>query len=737
MSSFVVFALIFGNPLVLWGLGAASVPIIIHLLNKRRFRETQWAAMDFLLAAIKKNARRMRLEQLLLLAIRTLLLLLLIFALAEPFLERAGVHFIAGNKTHKVLVLDGSFSMGYKATNRTRFERAKEVAQQIIRESKKGDMLSVVLMAEPPRVIVGEPSPNRDAVSIEIENLEMPHGGADLPATLARVATVLEGSGPGPEKEVYFISDLGKSSWLPGDGNVEGGELRSLVQRIGKQADLIVVDLAQGASDNLAVVDVQLGGSFVAVDQPTELRATVHNFGRTSAVDQSLELVVDGRVEDRRRISVQAGEETTEIFSHRFSEPGERAVEVRLEPDLLDLDNHRWQALPVREYLRVLCVNGRLSGDLLGGATDYLSVALSPEPGSQGLRSRVRPDVIPESRLTEVDLNAYDSVILCDIGQFTESDAQVLEGYLQQGGEVIWFLGPNVVPERYNEVLYRDGKGIFPARLVRRVGDPQAHDRPFFFDPLEYRHPVVAEFDANEGAGLVTARTFAYLKMQLDEKSPARTVLAYNTDDPATAGDPAIIEQPMRRGWVIVVSTSADASWTGWPVSPSYLPVVHELVAYGLGGKLRNRNVLVGQPLAEPVASVASDIPITVVDPAGHSEPLRVERREDYGVFLFDSTDTSGIYRVDIGPPLVERRLFAANVKPAESDLTKLDRDALREQVFAGTEFAYVTHLQSPEQDRQLSVRQRGDLHRMLLYGVLALLLAELFLAWKFGHYST
>src|SRR6266404_6447891 len=63
--------------------GAVSVPIIIHLLNRKRFRIVPWAAMRFLLAAQKKNSRRLRLEQLILLAVRTLLVLLLVLAMAS------------------------------------------------------------------------------------------------------------------------------------------------------------------------------------------------------------------------------------------------------------------------------------------------------------------------------------------------------------------------------------------------------------------------------------------------------------------------------------------------------------------------------------------------------------------------------------------------------------------------------------------------------------------------------
>src|SRR5436305_4629487 len=97
-----IWALGFANAPLLYGLGAASLPIIIHLLNRRKFREMPWAAMRFLLAAIRKNARRIRIEQWLLLAVRTLLILLVVTAMAKPFLESL-VPVIAGRRTHRVL----------------------------------------------------------------------------------------------------------------------------------------------------------------------------------------------------------------------------------------------------------------------------------------------------------------------------------------------------------------------------------------------------------------------------------------------------------------------------------------------------------------------------------------------------------------------------------------------------------------------------------------------------------
>ena len=61
----------FLNSAALWGLALASIPIIIHLLFRRRFRRIDWAPMHYLKLSIQRNRRRIRLEQLLLLLLRT------------------------------------------------------------------------------------------------------------------------------------------------------------------------------------------------------------------------------------------------------------------------------------------------------------------------------------------------------------------------------------------------------------------------------------------------------------------------------------------------------------------------------------------------------------------------------------------------------------------------------------------------------------------------------------------
>src|SRR5437762_12728617 len=156
------FAVIFSTPLAALATlaGAASVPVIIHLLNRRRYRIVDWAAMRFLLAAQRQNVRRLRLEQWLLLAVRCLIVAGVAAAMAAvtPWAEATWQWLLPGGgvagpavtgRTHKVVVLDGSLSMPLRDGGGARFDRAKGLAAELVRSSAAGDGFSVVLLAAP------------------------------------------------------------------------------------------------------------------------------------------------------------------------------------------------------------------------------------------------------------------------------------------------------------------------------------------------------------------------------------------------------------------------------------------------------------------------------------------------------------------------------------------------------------------------------------------------------------
>jgi hypothetical protein len=361
------FAFLFGTPLaaLLAAAGAASIPIIVHLLNRNRYRVVTWAAMRFLLAAERKTSRKMRLEQIILLAVRTLLVLLLVAAMASvmPWAEEVWNKIfpghtvfanVGGKRTHKILVVDGSFSMARKRGDGNCFDRAKEMALQIVQEGMGGDGFSVVLMAAPPRSIVAEPSDDGRKVSDEVQALRLPHGNADLTATLTTVEAMLRRSpSKFEEREVYFLTDLQRSTWTAR----QAASPLPLLQKIQSQARCIFLDAGPGHDsgkaddfDNVAVTSLTLGTPLATTGAETLLQATLQNYGSRPRENVRVELLIGRaratvadppfalRVIAEKPESLGAGQSKTVTFRHKFGAAGQYAIQVRLDGDDLDLE---------------------------------------------------------------------------------------------------------------------------------------------------------------------------------------------------------------------------------------------------------------------------------------------------------------------------------------------------------------------------------------------------------------
>jgi len=720
---------------MLWGAALGAAPIIIHLLNKRKFRETEWAAMRFLMQAVKKKSRRIRLEQLILLAVRAMIFLLLALALAEPLVEGLGTSLPGRRRAHRVIVMDSTFSMGFQVANRTRFQQAQDIARQIVENSGQGDAFHLLRIADtPPQLIVGTASFRQEEVTEEIALLELPHGRGEIGPVINRVESLLETTEGVPErKEVYFISDFQQAGWLP-ESNSRLTEFREGMKRIGRLANVTLIDLGKNGAENSAVTSINTVQPHIPIGRPTQFTVSLRNFGRIPQNSRTLEFFVDGKMQASRRVDLVSGGSVSEIFSHSFSIGGEHQIEVRLQADALDVDNHRYLSVPVRDQLDIVCVNGGRSRGASGAATDFLTLALRPEETSSGSPSPFSPKVISGGELLDQDLRDVDCLFLCNVPLITPAEARMLESFLAGGGGVVIALGDRVDVENYNATLYRDGQGLLPAKIGPRRGDAVERKEAFFFDPVDYRHPIISAFQGNPQAGLASTLTYEYYQLELPPQSPHEVAVRFDNGDPAIIEAKATGADQEDRGRLLLVATSLDDSWGNWALWPSYLPMIREMAQLASSGRTGQREFLVGQPIHRALPSRAFDIDISVDEPDGGTTPARVTQTEAVSELQFGDTAISGIYEVNYGLPLSKTELFAVNVDPAESDLTSLTRDELAAELLPGIGFDYQTDYQPAAAEAGSPSARVSQLSRGFLYAVLYLLFVELLMAWEFRY---
>jgi hypothetical protein len=615
-----------------------------------------------------------------------------------------------------VLVLDGSYSMDYRREEKSRFDAAKELAKQLVADGKQGDGYTLLVMGQPPQVVIGQPAFDPEDVSEEIDNLRLAHAGASLPATLAEIETILRQAEQNQprlvRKQVVFLTDLQQQMW--NDANSADGRQR--LARLEQLASLSLVDLGEAGASNLAVARLEASQPLVTTRQEVTLSAEIQSHSRQDAPRQSVEFLADGQRIADERVDVPAGGRTTVSTTHRFDTPGDHVVEVRLADDALPLDNRRWLALSVRDAIRVLAIGGR------PGEARHVALALNPRPQERGA---IEVTEAPESALVETDLTLYDCIVLCNVGRISREEASVLRRHLDRGGGLVTFLGDQVQRESYNQQLAGDDPKlrVLPARLGDRSPDGQHR-----LNPLDYRHPLIAPFRGHEASGLLTTPIWRYVK--LTPFPEAKIALGFD------GGDGAIVEERIGRGRSVLFASAASADsldhsttpptpWTAISSWPSFPPLVHEMVGHAISGRGDGHTVLVGEDLTGIASGIAPGAEAMLTRPGDTTQKLSLAADGIDARWTIPDADTSGIYSVQLpGQPAQQ---LAVNLNTRESDLARLDPELLPSQ--------FSRELAEPGQPPPaLATAQGRSFFRLLLSAMLVLVLVEPCLAWYFGR---
>lgn len=352
----------------------------------------------------------------------------------------------------------------------------------------------------------------------------------------------------------------------------------------------------------------------------------------------------------------------------------------------------------VRPAVRVLCIDGRPAGDPTKASVYALSNALLAHRESNE-RSPLEVDVAAESAIMERNVAGFDCVMLSNVAQFTTSEARLLDNYVRHGGSLVFFLGDRVRGENYNRTLADVPRPILPARLGEVAMNTAAR-----LDLCHYEHPIVRPFRGQEKVGLLSSPVEQYIKAtplgSTTSGGAGRSDVEFRQNPPQVAlalgnGDPLIMTRTAGRGRVVLMTTSADTSWTMLPAWGTYLPLVRQILDWCLAGQSQPQNVAVGDTLESTVKASPALTTLTMERPDGHRRAVPLNVQGDYATGSYNDTRISGIYTAEFSPQLAPPQLFAVNLITAESDLTSISSDELQNDVFPGVPIDYRTAWQA------------------------------------------
>ncbi len=757
-----MFALSFLNPFLLWGTALASIPLIIHILNRRRFKVVRWAAMEFLLKAFKENKRRIRFEQLLLLLLRMALVALLAFLLARP---RASSDDFGPwrSRVHHLFVLDDSGSMGEAAGAGTAFDQAKSSllsrVDLLARETaRSGDVLTLI------RTSVGKPEFFARPLSLaflgairdRVKPLRPTPDRLDLAASLARAAAAAKKLGDSVDKHyVYVLSDFRRADLLSSEaapsGTTDGGLREKILTSLRQlnPAKLLLIPCAKTANANLAVVGVRVREAKVVKQQSVHFEVTIENQGATSSGEIELGFSTDGRARKTRALApIAPGAQRVEVFRAAFDTAGYHWIEADVPRDRLPIDDRRAYAFSVAESARVLLVDGDPGESEERSETVDLGIALDPAGDASAGLEVARVD---DSEVAEREFGPFDLIILANVPTLEEETVKRLEKFVDEGGGLAFFTGDQVDTLAWNKWFWNAGKGLLPAPLKEVAGDK---DDPEGVVIGDVTHPMFGSPQVAEGLG--GALNFAAVgRYMLTGSQPdgikdgavpegSKIILRAGHE----SGPALLVERTRGKGRVALCTTTADAAWNRWAANPSYLVVVRMLTEFLMRREdfaplnLDARGTLVRDiPAVDYHASVRMTAAREADDERIPERGFTAESRpDDPDALRLVAAPVEGMvwpaaaaYRLALrrGDSSEESMFFTVAPWKNEGVVASLGGAGLRKML--PQELRKRTQVIEPSLDQAGTLHDEGEFWRILAVALLAGLFLETLFAWRFG----
>ncbi|MEX2309711.1 MAG: BatA domain-containing protein [Pirellulales bacterium] len=701
------------TPLLLGGAALVAVPIVLHLIMRREAQQLKFPALRFVQQRRTLNQHRLRLRQLLLLALRCAIIALLAFALARPTLRSSSAAGKEGAPVATALVFDNSLRMQYEHENRSRLEQAKELATWLLEQ----------IPADSPVTIVDRGGRQRgqdldhEAAELRVERLDLSATARPMQDALRDAMSWLDDK-PDHRGEIYVFTDMTSEAWA---ADTIAEFRKSLEESPG--TNVYLIDVGAPEPRNLGLGGLRLSSERLAPGGLLRLETELSAIGEANDGEEAVvELYVgdgaEGPEKRGQQVVALSNERSTPVeFSLSGLGLGTHQGFVRLAAsDALPADDVRYFTVEVRPPSKIL---------LLAESTDdtlFLGEALAPTAAAGLVQPRFACDVSEYSRLEELPLAEYGAICLVDPPLLPDPAWKALVDFADKGGGVGVFLGRHARREEMNRP---EPQQLLPAKLRWQSREAT------YLRPVAVEHPALSELsELGDAVPWSEFPVFKYWELEAGSES-AHVVASFAN------GKPALLERQIGAGRVLMLTTpiSDPAHGDPWNLLPTgsdpwpFLALANGITQYLTGAWEAQLNYFAGQTVVLPLApeEQVTNYVLQMPDGSAVRQPL-TPGQQDLSVA---ATEALGNYRVRAGGR--QERLdrgFSVNL-PAE--LTRLDRTSGLEILKAlGEERARLARTRDEIEVRVGLARTGRELFPIVILVVALVLAAEQWLANRF-----
>ncbi len=588
-------SVVFLQPEILWGTIFCFLPIGIFWFFRPKPTPIAWGAMRFLKKAHDSTKQRTRLREILTLTFQTLALASILGAAAFPIInvkktenstKSAEPEPVRAAKSVCLFIFDNSSSMlapfdaksAQKTGSVTRFEAVRNagIARTHFWESRP----------ETPEFIV-VPTVGNETFS-NMNNVQPENGASDWRKTLERVKN-LPREKRGVCTEVVILSDLTDDSEVLSN-------FVSEIEKLTPHAKHYLIS-AFRTVPNLAISELEMLETPVLFGVESLVCVTISNDSEKNAQKQLVELTIPHRLDSvsgaesnvfwtqplQKWVDVPAHGSAKITFSVKFPQTGSYTIEARLNPkpnskifkDSFFLDDSFDVQVSVQDSARFLIVEAWNPGfsNAQESGSFYIQAALNAicdgtyPPGNRGPNrgKLLQTDVRQDADLSQWDLTSYDAVFLCGIPLFTEQEVLKIKEYVQSGGGVWFFTGPQTTEHSFAAV-----QSILPAVVTGAERENPKDEEALTLVLTEQKHFITQIFRTHAPSGIETVPIYRWTPIQPESlNSENQTLLQFSNGKPFFR-----IRDFPNGGRVALSAVSADLSGSSFPLLPAFVPFV-------------------------------------------------------------------------------------------------------------------------------------------------------------------
>ncbi|MGA2060185.1 MAG: BatA domain-containing protein [Thermoguttaceae bacterium] len=706
----------FLNASLLAGTALIAVPIILHLIMRRKPTLFEFPALRFVQQKHDTNQRKLNLRHILLLLLRAGIIAFLAFALARPSVQFGGALGSQEAPVAAALVFDAAPRMEYLRENQTRLKTAKEMGLWLLAQLPQESEIAVL----DTRQGAGSFQADRSAARHGIERLETVPNSQSLTYAVDESIRLLKESSLA-RKEIYVFTDFSRAAWPA----AMASQLQESLKKL-PGVGIYVIDVGVPDPVDYSLGEPRLSAEVLSNRSPLTIQTELSCLGASDQRTVELYLIDDdGKPQKRSAESVTVVPGEAQQIEFSLASLGLGAHQGYLQivgQDALAADDKRFFSVEVKPPWHILIAAPKPADS----KSLFLTEALAPAVSRKRGQARFDCEIADLENLSKKNLSDYAAVFLLDPTPLEPALWQKLSDYAADGHGVAIFLGRNAQPmDSFNTTQAQE---LLPGNLLRQARRPEGD---LHLAPRDLQHPIFTPFRAQSGS-VPWDRSPVFRYWELDKPHPGVGVVL-----PFSDGRPAVLERPVGSGRALTITTpvSDRANQNPWNlllVSDEAWPffiLVNQMASYLVGSGNEQLNYFAGQTAVLQLDPETQRANYLLTGPGDVSVPLSADPQHHR--LVITATEQPGNYRVQSGGREAGfDRPLSVNLAPEQTQLQRLDKKELA-QIFAPHKIRIA---QTKQQiDRDISMGRVGrELFPPLIFAVVVFLALESLLANRF-----